>query len=63
MPEDSSDAGPWPVLAEKVSIWMEEAKQISTAGYKQVFENGPDVCSPESDSENSDHGEMWTHRA
>jgi hypothetical protein len=35
---------------------MEEAKQIAVSGYKQVLENGPDVCNSESDSENSDHG-------
>jgi hypothetical protein len=34
MPETSEDVRHWPVLAEKVSIWMEEAKQIAVAGYK-----------------------------
>jgi hypothetical protein len=61
MSEDGSDLGNCPVLVEKVSIWMEEARQIAVAGYKQVLEDDPDVCDPESDSENSDHGEMWRY--
>jgi hypothetical protein len=36
---------------------MEDVRQIAIGGYKQVQENGPDVCDSESDSENSDHGE------
>jgi hypothetical protein len=48
-PEDSSELGRWSVLAEKASIWMEEARQIAVAGYRPVLEDGPDVC----DSENS----------
>jgi hypothetical protein len=32
-------------------------------GDKQVLEDGPDKCSSESDSENSDHGEMWTYES
>jgi hypothetical protein len=51
----------WPVLSEKVSIWMQEAEQIAVAGYKRVLENGPEKCSSESDSENSDHGEAWEY--
>jgi hypothetical protein len=47
------------VCAEKISIWMEDAKQVAVGGYKQVLEYGPDKCSSERDSENSDHGEQW----
>jgi hypothetical protein len=63
MPEDSSEARRWPVLAEKVSIWMEEARIIAVAGCKRVREDGPDKCSSEIDSENSDHAEMWTNES
>jgi hypothetical protein len=35
---------------------MEDAKRIAVAGYRQVLEDGPEVC----DSE-SGHGEMWSH--
>jgi hypothetical protein len=40
---------------------MEDAPQIAVAGYRQVLEDGPDVCDSESDSENSDHSEMWNY--
>jgi hypothetical protein len=59
LPEDSLNFGSWPVLAENVSFWMEEAKQVVVSWYKQVLENGPDVCNWESDSDHSDHGEEW----
>jgi hypothetical protein len=36
---------------------MEDVRQIAVADYKQVQENGPDVCDSESHSEHSDHGE------
>jgi hypothetical protein len=39
---------------------MEGARRIAVASYRQVLEDGPDVCSSESDSENSDHGENWS---
>jgi hypothetical protein len=55
--EDSEAIGNWPVLAENVKIWMEDARLIAVGGYRRVLENGPDVCDSESDSENSDHGE------
>jgi hypothetical protein len=32
---------------------------IAIGGFRQVKEDGPDVWSSESDSEHSDHGEMW----
>jgi hypothetical protein len=38
LPEDSPNIGNWPVLAENVSIWMEQAKQVAASGYKQVLE-------------------------
>jgi hypothetical protein len=63
LPEDSSEVARWPVFAEKVKIWMESARQIAVGGYKKVLENGPDRCSSESDSENSDHGEMWSYES
>jgi hypothetical protein len=47
--------------AEKVSIWMENARQIAVAGYRKAVENGLEVCDSESDSENSDHGEMLSY--
>jgi hypothetical protein len=59
LPEDSPSVGNWPVLAEEVSIWMEQAKQVAVSGYRQVLQNGPDVCNSESDSDHSDHGEEW----
>jgi hypothetical protein len=57
--EDSLEIGNWPVHLEKVPIWMEEAKQVAVAGYKQVLEDGPETCNSESDSDHSDHGEDW----
>jgi hypothetical protein len=38
---------------------MEDAKRIAVAGYRQVLEDGKDVCNSESDAEYSDHGEDW----
>jgi hypothetical protein len=40
---------------------MEDAKRIAVAGYRKVLEDGPDVCDSESDSEHSEHGEMWSY--
>jgi hypothetical protein len=34
--EDREAIGNWPVLAEKVKIWMENARQIAIGGYKRV---------------------------
>jgi hypothetical protein len=61
--EDSEAIGNWPVLADKVKIWMEDARLIAVGRYKQVLENGLDKCSSESDSENSDHGEEMSHES
>jgi hypothetical protein len=61
--EDSEAIGNWPVLADKAKIWMEDAKKIAGGGYKRVLENGPDVRNSESDSENSDHGEILTNES
>jgi hypothetical protein len=42
---------------------MEDAKRIAVVGYRQVLEDGPDVCSSKSDVEYSDHGENWPDEA
>jgi hypothetical protein len=39
---------------------MADAKRIAVAGYKQVLEDGPDVCNSESGAAYSDHGEELT---
>jgi hypothetical protein len=39
---------------------VEDARRIAVAGYRQVLEDGKDVCNSESDAEYSDHGEQWT---
>jgi hypothetical protein len=39
---------------------MEDAKMVAATGYKQVFEDGPEFCSSESEAEYSDHGEELT---
>jgi hypothetical protein len=61
MPEDSSNVARWPALAQHAAEWMEETKLIAVAGYSQMLEDGPDMCDSESDSENSDHGDMWSY--
>jgi hypothetical protein len=38
---------------------MEDAKRIAVAGYRQVLEEGPDVCDSENDADYSDHGAKW----
>jgi hypothetical protein len=38
---------------------MEEAKAIAVAGYQQFLDDGPEVCSSESEAESRDHGEQW----
>jgi hypothetical protein len=60
MPKDSEAVRHWPVLAEKVKIWMEEAKIIAVRGYKHVQDNGRERCDSESDSEHSDHGKEFS---
>jgi predicted Zn-dependent protease len=44
MPEDSSDIGRWPELAQHASEWMESARCITVAGYKPVLEDGRCPC-------------------
>jgi hypothetical protein len=39
---------------------MDDAKPIAVAGYRQVSEDGKDLCDSESDAEYSDHGEELT---
>jgi hypothetical protein len=61
MPEDSQSIANWRALAQNAASWMEAARRMAVAGFGQVMEDGTDVCGSESDSENSDHGEMWGH--
>jgi hypothetical protein len=58
--EDSEQLGRWPDLAHHSSEWMEDAKRIAIAGYRQVLEDGPERRDSESDAEYSDHGEQWS---
>jgi hypothetical protein len=51
----------WPVLPQHVTEWIQDAKRVAVSCHRQVLEDGPDVCDSESDSENSDHGEMSTY--
>jgi hypothetical protein len=37
------------------------AKRIAVVGYRQVLEDGPDMCDSESDSDHSDNGEDWSY--
>jgi hypothetical protein len=53
----SPDLAKWPVLLANSAEWMEDAKRIAVAGYRQVLEDGKDVCNSESHLEYSDHGE------
>jgi hypothetical protein len=57
LPEGDSRFAQWPELARNSREWMENAKRIAVAGCKQVLEDGPDVCSSESEAKYSDHGE------
>jgi hypothetical protein len=61
LPQDSKEPGKWPELDTYAHDWMEDAKRIAVAGYRQVLEDGPDVCKSEDDAEYSDHGEQWTY--
>jgi hypothetical protein len=38
LPEDRTHLSQWPILASKAGKWMEDAKQIAVAGYRQVVE-------------------------
>jgi hypothetical protein len=44
-------------LSEHVAEWMKIAELIAIGNFRQVKDDGPDVMSSESDSENEDHGE------
>jgi hypothetical protein len=59
--EDSPERSRWPALAQHAQKWMEDAKRIAVAGYRQVLEDGPDVCDSKSEAEYSDHGEQWSY--
>jgi hypothetical protein len=61
LPEDSMNLTSWPALVQHSREWMEDAKRIAVAGYRQVLEDGPDKCDSESDAEYSDHGETWQY--
>jgi hypothetical protein len=41
LPEGGPRLSHWPVLASKAGEWMEDAKRIAVAGYRQVLEDGP----------------------
>jgi hypothetical protein len=60
LPEVSEELDRWPYLACNCSAWMEYAKRVAVAGYRQVLEDGPGVCDSESEAEYSDHGEELT---
>jgi hypothetical protein len=60
--EDSPATKEWPGLSEHVAEWMKVAELIAVGSFRQVKEDGRDVMSSESDSENSDHGEQWEDR-
>jgi hypothetical protein len=57
VPEGDPRLSRWSVLAANAVEWMEDAKRIAVAGYRQVREDGRDVSNSESDTEYSDHGE------
>jgi hypothetical protein len=38
LPEDSQHVSNWPALSQHVNKWMEDAKRIAGAGYRQVLE-------------------------
>jgi hypothetical protein len=63
LPEDSPQLGRWPEFAANVNSWMEHAKRIAVAGYRQVLEDGPGVCNSKSDADYSDHGQKWPDEA
>jgi hypothetical protein len=50
LPKDSEALAQWPDLAFSVGSWMEDAKQIAVAGYRQMLEDGPDMCGSETDA-------------
>jgi hypothetical protein len=58
LPEGDSRLSQSPELASKAGECMDDAKRIAVAGYRQVLEDGRDVCSSESDAEYTDHGEV-----
>jgi hypothetical protein len=58
---DNPHLSSWPALLEHCNEWMEDAKRVAVAGYRQVLEDGPETCNSESDAEYSDHGEKWTY--
>jgi hypothetical protein len=58
IPEDSLSLTSYPMFAQPVQKWMEDAKRIDVAGYRQALEDGPDVCDSESEAGYSIDGEV-----
>jgi hypothetical protein len=58
LPEGDERLSQWRELARNSSQCMEDAKRIAVAGYRQVLEDGPEVCSSQSEAEDSDNGEQ-----
>jgi hypothetical protein len=58
LPEGDERLSQWHRLARNSEGWMEDAKRIAVAGYRQVLEDGPEFCSSVSEAEYSDHGEV-----
>jgi hypothetical protein len=67
LPEGDPRLSQWSISAAQAAKWMEDAKRIAVAGYRQVLEDGPDVSNDEPDAEYGDHGEelegMYTKSA
>jgi hypothetical protein len=53
VPEDSARRSSWPTLGQHCTEWMEGAKRIAVAGYRQVLEDGPDMCDSEREAEHT----------
>jgi hypothetical protein len=60
LPEDSEALKNWSGLASSAEEWIEDAKRIAVAGYRQVLGDGQAVCSLESEAEYNDHGDELT---
>jgi hypothetical protein len=51
LPEGYPRLSPWPIIALEAAECMEDAKRITVAGYRQVFEDDRDLCEYESGAE------------
>jgi hypothetical protein len=56
--EDDPRLEQWSDTAGKYEEWLADAKIIAVGSYRLVLEDGPDVCTSESENEHSDHGEV-----